>query len=56
MKRKCPKCGNNDMRVWALVNWNGMFLQCKSSNWKSKDMPWTKKAKEEWEKLNKAQE
>lgn len=31
MKRKCPKCGNNDMRVWALVNWNGMFLQCKFS-------------------------
>ena len=55
MKRKCPKCGNNDMRVWALVNWNGMFLQCKLCNWKSKDMPWTKKAKAEWEKLNKVQ-
>ena len=55
MKRKCPKCGNNDMRVWALVNWNGMFLQCKSCHWKSKDMSSTKKAKEEWEKLNKVQ-
>lgn len=20
MKRKCHKCGNNNMRVWALVN------------------------------------
>lgn len=30
-----------------------MFLQCKSCDWKSKDMPWTKKAKDEWEKLNK---
>lgn len=52
MKRKCPKCKNDDMRVWALVASDGMFLQCKSCNWKSKDLPWTKCAKAEWDKLN----
>lgn len=41
------------MRVWALVTSGGMFLQCNSlRNWKSKDLPWTKRAKVEWEKLN----
>ena len=52
MKKKCPKCKNDDMRVWALVASDGMFLQCKYCNWKSKDLPWTKRAKEEWDKLN----
>lgn len=53
MKRKCPKCGNEDMRVWALVSTDGMFLQCKCCSWTSKDMPWTKVAKDEWLKINK---
>lgn len=52
MKKKCPKCGNNNMRVWSLAASDGMFLQCKNCNWKSKDLPWTKSAKDEWNKLN----
>ncbi len=52
MKKKCPKCGKEDMRVWALILRDGMFLQCKSCGWTSSNMPWTKKAKAEWERLN----
>ena len=55
MKKKCPKCGNDDMRVWAMVAKDGMFLQCKLCNWTSKDLPWTKKSKAEWERLNMVQ-
>lgn len=52
MKKKCPRCGKEEMRVWALISADGMFLQCKTCNWTSKDMPWTKKAKAEWKRLN----
>lgn len=52
MNKRCPKCRNNDMRVWALVASDGMFLQCKNCNWKSKDLPWTKRARAEWDRLN----
>ena len=52
MKKKCPKCGNHDMRVWSLAATDGMFLQCKTCNWTSKDLPWTKRAKDEWMRLN----
>lgn len=51
MKRKCPKCGKSDMRVWDEMN-GKMFLECKSCHWTSKDLPWTKKAKKEWNRLN----
>ena len=36
-----------------VVRWIGCSKE--QNKWKSKDIPWTKKAKEEWEKLNKVQ-
>lgn len=51
MQKKCPKCGKNDMRVWDAMN-GKMFLQCKACHWTSKDLPWTREAKEEWNHLN----
>ena len=51
MQKKCQKCGKNDMRVWDAMN-GKMFLQCKACHWTSKDLPWTREAKEEWNHLN----
>lgn len=48
MKRKCPKCGKSDMRVWDEMN-GKMFLECKSCHWTSKDLPLDQESKERME-------
>ena len=49
MKRKCPKCGNNDMRVWAFSK-NKQMQSNIDNSWLNSDFSCICKPEPEWGK------